>query len=138
MGRDIQYLLDKYKHKQPGEIWTREHELEYIQDYRYKQRLFLLDGILNNLHGHFKITKEQKQRITYLIRELDFYLGHTTEDQFIILILVYVKMETNPNQRVKDFKKLFKDYKISLELYIVFLIKLNKYHISKLPLQFYP
>ena len=47
MDRDIPFLLKKYETKQPGEQWRLETEVKYIQEYQYKQRLFILDKIVN-------------------------------------------------------------------------------------------
>ena len=68
MDRTVEYLLRKYETKQPGEEWEIKTEVKYVKEYQYKQRLFLLDGIINNLHGSFKLNKPQKDRIKYLIQ----------------------------------------------------------------------
>lgn len=136
MDRNIQYLLDKYQTKQPGEKWTREHELEYKQDYRLKQKIFLLEGILNTLHNNFHLTKLQKDRIIHLIKELNFYYGHTTDEQVIVMLIVYVKLETQQNRQYEDYMRLLDDYKITINLFVRFLISLNQYHIQKIPLPY--
>ena len=58
MDRTVDYLLRKYETKQPGEEWEIKTEVKYVKEYQYKQRLFLLDGIINNLHGSFTTGKD--------------------------------------------------------------------------------
>ena len=137
MDRTVDFLLKKYETKQPGEQWNLETELEYVREYQNKQRIFLLQGIINNLHGNFKITKPQKDRIIYLIKELDFYLGRVTEEQYIVMILAYVKLETNNNARVRDYYNLLNQYDLTMNTFVKFLVKLNKHHINKIPVPNY-
>jgi len=137
MDRNIQYLLDKYQTKQPGEQWRLETELEYVREYRYKQRIYLLDGILNDLHKNFIITKPQKDRIIYLLEHLDFSrMGTFTEEQIILMTLVYVKLETVNNARPQHYYNLLNQYDLTMNSLVTYLVKLNKYHISKIPVYY--
>ena len=134
MDRTVDYLLRKYETKQPGEEWNINTEVKYVKEYQYKQRLFLLDGIINNLHGSFKLNKPQKDRIKYLIQDLDFLLGRTTEEQYIVMIIIYVKLETNNNARPQHYYNLLDKYDLTMNTFANFLVKLNKHHINKIPL----
>ena len=134
MDRTVDYLLRKYETKQPGEEWNINTEVKYVKQYQYKQRLFLLDGIINNLHGSFKLNKPQKDRIKYLIQDLDFLLGRTTEEQYIVMIIIYVKLETNNNARPQHYYNLLDKYDLTMNTFANFLVKLNKHHINKIPL----
>ena len=134
MDRTVDYLLRKYETKQPGEEWNINTEVQYVKEYQYKQRLFLLDGIINNLHGSFKLNKPQKDRIKYLIQDLDFLLGRTTEEQYIVMIIIYVKLETNNNARPQHYYNLLDKYDLTMNTFANFLVKLNKHHINKIPL----
>jgi hypothetical protein len=137
MDRNIQYLLDKYQTKQPGEQWRLETELEYVREYRHKQRIYLLDGILNDLHKNFIITKPQKDRIIYLLEHLDFSrMGTFTEEQIILMTLVYVKLETVNNARPQHYYNLLNQYDLTMNSLVTYLVKLNKYHISKIPVYY--
>ena len=104
MDRTVDFLLKKYETKQPGEIWKLETEYENLKQYQYKQRLFTLDCIVNERNtksrGTFSFPKQQKDRAKYLIKHLDFLLGRTTEEQYIVMIIIYVKLEANNNARV--------------------------------------
>ena len=134
MDRTVEFLLKKYETKQPGEEWEIKTEVKYVKEYQYKQRLFLLDGIINNLHGSFKLNKPQKDRIKYLIQDLDFLLGRTTEEQYIVMIIIYVKLETNNNARPQHYYNLLDKYDLTMNTFANFLVKLNKHHINKIPL----
>ena len=134
MDRSYDYLLNKYKTKQPGEQWKPETEHKYIKDYRYKQRLFILDKIINERttksRGTFQFPKSQKDRARHLIQNLDFYLGRTTEEQYIVMILIYVKLEANNKYTFNQFLPWLADYGIDVQTFVRFLVKLNKYHIE--------
>ena len=131
MDRPVKYLLRKYETKQPGEEWKPETEYKYLKDYRHKQRMFTLEKIVNERtsksRGTFQLPKAQKDRARHLIRHLDF-TGRTTEEQYIVMILIYVKLEANNNSRPIQYYPLLEEYQIPVTTFISFLITLNKYH----------
>ena len=134
MDRGYEFLLNKYKTKDVNEIWTTEHELEYKRNQRQKQRLYRLDCIVNERitksRGTFSMPKAQKDRAKHLIRTLDFLLGRTTEEQFIVMIIVYVKLEANNSARPIHYYPMLEEYNIPVTTFITFLIKLNKHHLE--------
>ena len=134
MDRTVEYLLKKYETKDVNEIWTTEHELEYKRNQINKQRLYTLDCIVNERitksRGTFIMPKAQKDRARYLIKHLDFYLGRTTEEQYIVMILVYVKLESNNKYTFNQFLPWLADYGIDVQTFVRFLVKLNKHHIT--------
>ena len=133
MDRSYEYLLRKYETKQPGEEWKLETEYENLKQYQYKQRLFFLDTIINERttksRGTFKLPKAQKDRARYLIKHFDFS-GRTSEEDYIVMILVYVKMEFNPNRELRDYQSILNDYGIGIATFVKFLVRLNKFHIE--------
>ncbi len=134
MDRTVEYLLRKYETKDVNEVWTTEHELEYKRNQRNKKRLHTLDGIVNERitksKGTFIMPKSQKDRARYLIKHLDFYLGRTTEEQYIVMIIIYVKLESNHNARVIHYYPMLEEYNIPVTTFIKFLVNLNKFHIE--------
>ena len=134
MDRTVDYLLRKYETKDVNEIWTTEHELEYKRNQRQKQRLYQLDCIVNERitksRGTFSMPKAQKDRARYLIRHLDFNTSRTSEEQYIVMILIYVKLESNRNARVIHYYPLLEEYGIPVTTFIKFLIELNKFHLK--------
>ena len=134
MDRTVDYLLRKYETKDVNEIWTTEHELEYKRNQINKQRLYLLDRMVNERitksRGTFSMPRAQKDRARYLIEHLDFYLGRTTEKQFIVMILTYVKLERNNKRTINDYYQILDEYGIKMSTFVRFLIKLNVYHLE--------
>ena len=134
MDRTVEYLLRKYQTKDVNEIWTTEHELEYKRNQRQKQRLYQLDCIVNERitksRGTFSMPKAQKDRARYLIKHLDFNTSRTSEEQYIVMILIYVKLESNRNARVIHYYPMLEEYKIPVTTFIKFLIELNKFHLK--------
>ncbi len=133
MDRNIPFLLNKYKTKQPGEIWDTKTEHKYIKEYRYKQRLFTLDCIVNERitksRGTFQFPKQQKDRAKHLIKHLDF-TGRTSEEQYIVMIIIYTKLESNNKYTFNQFLPFLTDYGIDVQTFVRFLVKLNKHHIT--------
>ena len=131
MDRTVEYLLQKYETKDVNEIWTTEHELEYKRNQRHKQRLYQLDCIVNERitksRGTFSFPKAQKDRARHLIKHLPF-TGRTSEEQYIVMIIVYVKLESKYNSRPIQYYPLLEEYQIPITTFISFLINLNKYH----------
>ena len=131
MDRTVDFLLKKYETKQPGEIWKTETEVKYVREYQYKQRLFTLDCIVNERttksRGTFSFPKAQKDRARHLIKHLPF-AGRTSEEQYIVMIIVYVKLESKYNSRPIQYYPLLEEYQIPITTFISFLINLNKYH----------
>ena len=133
MDRGYEFLLNKYKTKQPGEEWRLETEYQYLKDYRHQQRLFILDKIVNERttksKGTFKLPKQQKDRAKYLIQHLDFS-GRVSEKDYIVMILIYVKLESNNKYTFNQFLPWLADYGIDVQTFVRFLVKLNKHHIE--------
>jgi len=131
--RSINYLLHKYESKDVNELWSAEHERVYKQNQRTKERLELLDKIVNERitlsRGTFKLPKGQKDRARYLIQHFDF-TGRTSEEDYVVMIIIYVKLEFNPNRELRDYYPILNDYGISMQTFVKFLIKLNKFHIN--------
>ena len=132
MDRTVDFLLKKYETKQPGEEWNINTEVKYVKEYQNKQRMFTLEKIINDRmtksRGTFKLHKAQKDRARYLIEHLDFLLGKTTETQYITMIIVYVKLESNNKYTFNQFLPFLTDYGVDVQTFVRFLVKLNKYH----------
>lgn len=128
--RNIEYLLKKYETKQPGEIWDTETDRLSRQEYDKSQKLFLLDIISND---PFRLREGQKARARYLVEKLNFskVCGKCNAEQIIVMIIIYVKLEWNQNYHISRFEGLLEEYDISKDLFISFLVKLNKFHIDK-------
>ena len=134
MDRTVEFLLKKYETKQPGEEWNINTEVQYVKDYQNKQRMFILEKIINERttksRGTFKLHKAQKDRARYLIEHLDFLLGKTTEKQYITMIIVYVKLEANNKYTFNQFLPFLTDYGVDVQTFVRFLVKLNKFHLE--------
>lgn len=140
MDRNIEYLLHKYESRDVNESWSAEHNKEYMRNIRINERLDLLDGIINERKtiskGNFRFTPMQRSRANYLIRNVYLNMGGKTSiEQSIVMIIVYVKLETDENRKLKDYYPLLNDYNIPIQTFVKFLIKLNKFHISKIPIR---
>ena len=138
--RSYDFLLNKYYYKdkytekkQPGEIWAKDHKREAMQDERTFARFDLLETIINEratkTRGRFQLPKGQKDRARYLIKHLDFS-GRISERDYVVMIIVYVKLESDPYRRLSEYYPILNDYEISMQTFVRFLVNLNKYHIE--------
>ena len=141
MDRSYEYLLNTYYYKDkkterlaPGELWATEHAAKNMREQRTYERLNKLETIINERNtksrGTFNMPKAQKDRARHLIKHLDFMLGRTTETQYITMIIVYVKLESNNKYTFNQFLPFLTDYGIDVQTFVRFLIKLNKHHIN--------
>lgn len=141
MDRNIPFLLNRYYYKDkrterlaPGELWATSHSVKNMKDQRNFERLNKLETIINDRitksRGTFSLPLNQKERARHLIKHLDFNTSRTNEEQFIVMILIYVKLESNHNARVIHYYPMLEDYDIQVTTFIKFLVNLNKYHIE--------
>ena len=131
MDRTVDYLLRKYQTKDVNEIWTTQHELEYKQNQRYKQKIHQLDGLINELHGNFIITHQDKERMKYLIKHLNLHNYKLTIKQQLLMIIIYVKLENNPNRQLSDYQSLLHRYKLTTDSFNRFHFKITQHYINK-------
>ena len=129
-SEEIERLLKKYKTKQPGEVWDTETQRQYMEEYRTKEKLEILDVLSTT---YFRLPEGQRMRARYLVKSLDFpsICGNCSLEQIIIMILVYVKLEYGVEYHIGKFDKLFEEFDITKNKFIMFLIKLNRFHIDK-------
>ena len=138
MDRTVDFLLNNYYYKDnkterlaPGELWSTEHAVKNMREQRTYERLNKLETIINDRmsksRGTFNMPKAQKDRARYLIKHLDF-AGRTTEYQYIVMIIIYVKLESNRKYSVMQYYPMLEDYNIPISTFIKFLVNLNKYH----------
>ena len=141
MDRSYEYLLNTYYYKDkkterlaPGELWATEHAAKNMREQRTYERLNKLETIINERNsksrGTFSMPKAQKDRARHLITHLDFYLGRTTETQYITMIIIYVKLESNNKYTFNQFLPFLTDYGIDVQTFVRFLVKLNVYHLE--------
>ena len=134
MDRNYEFLLKKYETRQPGEIWSKQREQEYEKARWHKEKINQLDGLINELHGNFIITHQDKERMKYLIKHLNLHNYKLTIKQQLLMIIIYVKLETNNNARPQHYYNLLDKYDLTMNTFANFLVKLNKHHINKIPL----
>ena len=132
MDRTVDYLLRKYQTKDVNEIWTAEHELEYKRNQRHKQKIHQLDGIINELHGNFIITQQDKERMKYLIKHLSMDNANLTTKQQLIMIIIYVKLENNQNRQLSDYQTLLRRYNLTTNTFARFQIGIIQHYIQRI------
>lgn len=132
MDRNVPYLLKKYETKDVNEIWTTEHELEYKQNQRYKQKIHQLDGLINELHGNFIITHQDKERMKYLIKHLNMDNANLTTEQHLIMIIIYVKLENNTNRQISDYQSLLRKYGLTTNTFTRFQMGIIQHYIQRI------
>ena len=132
MDRTVEFLLKKYETKDVNEIWTPEHELQYKRNQRYKQKLYQLDGLINELHGNFIITHQDKERMKYLIKHLSMDNANLTTKQQLIMIIIYTKLENNQNRQLSDYQTLLRRYNLTTNTFTRFQIGIIQHYIERI------
>ena len=132
MDRTVEFLLKKYETKDVNEIWAPEHELQYKRNQRYKQKLYQLDGLINELHGNFIITHQDKERMKYLIKHLSMDNANLTTKQQLIMIIIYTKLENNQNRQLSDYQTLLRRYNLTTNTFTRFQIGIIQHYIERI------
>lgn len=130
MESKIKYLLEKYSTKQPGEKWSKEADIKYLNLKIMKQKLLTFDTINSS---YFRLNGSQKERVVYLIKKLNFnhICPRCSDEQIIVLICFYVKCEFIPNYERRRCKRAFEDYNVSSNLVDKFMVYLARLGVDR-------
>lgn len=109
---DINRLLDKYSTKQPSERWSPQTKKNFDDIRGLSDKLVLFDGINGE---YFRIRGTKKDRVKYLIKDLNFnkICPRCNSEQIIVLVCYYVNCEYNSYYTRDNCKKVFKAYNIT-------------------------
>lgn len=112
---NITMLLKKYSKKQKGEKWSSEIDKNYDKIRGLNDKLRLFDGINGE---YFRIRGTKKERVRYLLKEINFneVCPRCDSEQIIIIICYYVNCEYNAYYNRDNCRQVFKDYDISNNL----------------------
>ena len=130
MDRDYEFLLKKYETRQPGEIWSKQHNQEYEKARWYKEKINQLETLINELHGNFIITPNEKERMKYLIKHLNLHNYKLTIKQQLLMIIIYVKLENNTNRQLSDYQSLLHRYELTTDSFNRFHFKITQHYID--------
>lgn len=128
-NRDINYLLQKYTTKQPGEIWTREHETQHKRKQFTASKHNCADIIMQQL----PLNGDTKTEVHYLIdkyKNFNQLNTHMSRETIIGCFCYYVMRSHNPCVRVEDYKVL-KELNVTYEGLTVVLGNMLKLDSSK-------
>lgn len=102
--RNIEFLLNKYKTKQPGEILISENLKKDLNnnEWRKRQKLRMADNIMDRLN----LKGTQRQRVKYLISNLDFneVCRNCSNETIITAISFYIKKDSQTSAKLRDYK----------------------------------
>ena len=139
MDRNYEFLLNKYYYRDrrteklvKGELWNTEHAVKNMREQRTYDKYNLLEGIINELHGNFIITPQEKKRMRYLIRNLSMNNGSLSVEQQLIMIIIYVKLENNTNRQLSDYQTLLHRYDLTSNSFARFQFKVTQHYIERI------
>ena len=137
MDRTVDYLLKKYETRDINEEWSDASNSKFTKQMAIKEKLEILGRTINEIKttskGKFIFTPNQNRRAEYLVKNMDLSGRGITAEQSILMIIIYVKLETTPHRKIRDYYPYLFNYDITATTFINFLIRLNKFHISKIP-----
>ena len=124
--RDIDYLLEKYKVRQKGEIWTPEMKNEYKRKRRIEEYLAISD----NICGRLNLIGCQKEEVRNIIKTVPINDLHRTANIYTIItaICVYVKKIYSKNSLNWKRYGVCNEYGLTDQIFITVLCNLVKYY----------
>lgn len=138
MDRNYEFLLNKYYYRDrrteklvKGELWSTEHAVKNMREQRTYDKYNLLEGIINELHGNFIITPQEKKRMRYLVKHLNMDNANLTIKQQIIMIIIYTKLENNQNRQLSDYQSLLRRYDLTTNTFTRFQIGIIQHYIQR-------
>ena len=129
MAREVEFLLGKYYNEYSqekfvkGERWSNEHMNEHISEQRLQQKVIMAQEL------GFRLSQVEKDMVAHIIRlfgnDFNKINRSLSNEQVLVMIICFIKMEKDPYHRGRYYKKL-QEYDISKNQYISFLISLLK------------
>ena len=125
--RNINYLLRKYRSKQPEECWSKEANLKLKNMNKLNEQLEVFDKVNNE---YFRLVGTQQDRAIYLIKHLNFnnICPYCNNEQMICLICYYVKCEYIRNYERRRCQRAFDDLNVQdnlIDKFMVYLARLT-------------
>ena len=132
--KDIEYLLDKYKSKQPKEKWSTKKEKEAKRQYRLNDYLAIAD----NITDQFNMVGIQKDEVKHIIKTVPLkeeLHGNCRVETIITAICVYVKKSYNSSFPWRNYK-VVEEYGLTEPILITVLCGLLTHYRRKVLLQY--
>ena len=124
--RDINFLLNKYKTKQPGEQFTSERlKMEYNnKEWRLAQKIRTCKYVMDELGIH----GQDRDRCIYLVKKIPFKELHRNAscETIITGLCFYIKKLQTPNRRTYNYK-VCKEYGVDEEIFSLIIARLCDY-----------
>lgn len=128
--RSIQFLLDKYTTKQPGEAWDNKMEKENGKPvWNMKQKIRLAQVFMSRL----KMKGTNKDRVIYIIKDVDDFklLCKNCSNEIIISAICFYVMKTaNTSVKLEDYR-VFTENGLTEKIYSTIVTKLCDYYQNK-------
>ncbi|BBL62195.1 hypothetical protein [Methanobrevibacter arboriphilus] len=129
-NRNIEYLLNKYETKQPGEIWNKRREKkEGKSAWNMKQKI----RIAKIMMGRLNINGADKERILYIIQDIgDFKeLCRNCSVEMVIATICFYVMKSNLSKiKLADYK-VFKENKLTEKTCLTLITKMCDFYQKK-------
>ena len=124
--RNISYLLNKYKTKQKGEVWTPNMKRDDTQKRRTDEYLAISDNVSDRLH----LVGTQKEEVKNIIKTIPINDLHRTANIYTIItaICVYVKKSYSKNSLNWKNYGVCSEYGLTDSILITVLCNLVKYY----------
>lgn len=131
----MDFLVDKYKTKQPGELWTTEKETKTMRKWRLKQKIIYADTVMDQLNMK-GVQREQVHHLLNDISNLKDLCRNCSNEKIIAVISFYIKFCTTPKLSLTHYNryKVCREHELSLELYSTIVSNIAKHFQSHAPL----
>lgn len=126
MGRSIEYLQEKYKTKQPGEVFVSDRlKVEFGNaNWRMAGKIRLCKYVMDEL----RIEGDNREVCINIIQSINLKDLHRTLpcESIITCICFYIKMLSNPKARLEDYH-VCTEYNVNNENFSLVLVHLCNY-----------
>lgn len=125
-------LLNKYRTRQPMEVWSKESYKRESKETRINEYLRMSEHIMDEM----KLVGDQRRDVKYLIRNVPFKRlhGNMKAECIILCLCIYVK-RTYRNFRWQEYK-IVKDYNLNCNVLLTVVINLCIWYSHRVPLPF--
>lgn len=128
--RGIEFLLNKYKTKQPGERWNSKREKENGKGaWNMKQKIRTAQIMMSRLN----IYGQDKERVIHIIQDIDNfkYLCKNCSCETIIAAICFYVMKSNKTKiNINDYS-IFKEQNLTEKSCLTIITKIASYYQQK-------
>lgn len=129
--RNIEFLINKYKTKQPGEKWDKKKRKgKWKRCLEYETKKIRIAQIMM---GRLNIKGKDKERVIRIIKDIDDFkqiCANCSNEKIIAVICFYIMKINNTSIKIEDYK-VFIENKLNEKSCLTIITKICNYYQTK-------